>query len=271
MSPRKYKSIDLHRLEQHSLGKCNICQEDLIKEDKPGTYYYNGNIAHIRDVKPGHRHDPQMNDAESDSFDNLLLICVSCHKKIDGSETWKNYPVEKLNEYKEAAERRFEELTGDDSISWINNLKNQDSFIPCLTGLALFSVDGNDLEEINGNAQMLNNFFLNWVNVSPAVRSFGASVCAIGKTTNGVMRAQISELRSQFGYSKNDIHDWAAALENECLGFLDQDDKNNVPYIALNDHDYFLEEVQKTFRGTNRHEVIETIFRLKLTPLDDWE
>ena len=91
MSPRKYKSIDLHRLEQHSLGKCNICQEDLIKEDKPGTYYYNGNIAHIRDVKPGHRHDPQMNDAESDSFDNLLLICVSCHKKIDGSETWKNY------------------------------------------------------------------------------------------------------------------------------------------------------------------------------------
>lgn len=73
------------------------CRRSLIAEktdsDPPKPI---GDMAHIAGQKSGSaRHDESMSDAERDAFDNLILLCPSCHDKIDKQQN--TYTVERLH------------------------------------------------------------------------------------------------------------------------------------------------------------------------------
>lgn len=58
----------------------------------------NGEVAHIRGERPGSaRYDPDQSEAERQAFENLMVLCPSCHKRVDDLEP-ADHPVERLEE-----------------------------------------------------------------------------------------------------------------------------------------------------------------------------
>lgn len=69
-----------------------------------------GFMAHIVGEKPGSaRYVDDMPIEEKNSYNNLLLLCGSCHKKIDGQDG--TYTVEKLHKIKKEHEKWIIEST----------------------------------------------------------------------------------------------------------------------------------------------------------------
>lgn len=63
-----------------------------------------GEICHIRARrKGGSRHDPQLTAAQKDEFENLILLCSTCHKLIDSNPA--DYSSEWLLSIKASHER----------------------------------------------------------------------------------------------------------------------------------------------------------------------
>ncbi|MCW9717269.1 HNH endonuclease [Avibacterium sp. 21-599] len=91
MSPqsRHIPPIDNNTLFSRSAGRCNICKEDV-----PHIAQRAHIIAHSTD---GPRGDIQF-IGNINSYDNLILLCPSCHAEVDKSP--KNYPVDKLRNIK---------------------------------------------------------------------------------------------------------------------------------------------------------------------------
>jgi len=68
-------------------------------------------MAHIKGEKPGSaRYDVNMSDPERNAHHNLVLVCPSCHKKIDDQPN--TYTVEKLCDIKKNHEDWINTLTG---------------------------------------------------------------------------------------------------------------------------------------------------------------
>ena len=64
-----------------------------------------GEICHIRARrKGGARHDPELTAAQKDQFENLILLCSTCHKIIDSSPN--DYSSEWLRSIKATHERK---------------------------------------------------------------------------------------------------------------------------------------------------------------------
>jgi hypothetical protein len=64
-----------------------------------------GEICHIRARrKGGARHDPQLTAAQKDEFENLILLCSTCHKLIDSNPD--EYGSEWLRNIKASHERK---------------------------------------------------------------------------------------------------------------------------------------------------------------------
>jgi hypothetical protein len=67
-------------------------------------------IAHIKGEKPNSaRYDADQTDTERNSHSNLILVCPSCHKKIDDQPN--TYTVKKLLEIKTSHEKWITEST----------------------------------------------------------------------------------------------------------------------------------------------------------------
>ncbi len=85
---------------------CTICGYNLDKD------VYIGEICHIEAVNSdGARYNPNLDNAYINSYENLLLLCPTCHKMIDKDES--NYPVQKLKELKHKHEQRIENINSD--------------------------------------------------------------------------------------------------------------------------------------------------------------
>src|SRR6266496_4256856 len=64
-----------------------------------------GEICHIRARrKGGARYDPTLSAAQKDEFENLILLCGTCHKLVDASPD--EYSAEWLRQIKAAHERK---------------------------------------------------------------------------------------------------------------------------------------------------------------------
>jgi len=75
-----------------------------------------GFMAHIVGEKPGSaRYDAEMPLKEKNSYENLIMVCGSCHKKIDGQPN--TYTVEKLHEIKDHHEKWYLDLTKEQIIN----------------------------------------------------------------------------------------------------------------------------------------------------------
>ena len=68
-------------------------------------------ICHIKGEKPASaRYDANMSDTERNAHPNLILVCPSCHKKIDDKPN--TYTADKLSEIKRDHEAWINTLTG---------------------------------------------------------------------------------------------------------------------------------------------------------------
>lgn len=82
------------------------CRKELVVDAKNGDpASLVTQIAHIKGEKPGKnnkrasaRYDANMNNKERNSYDNLILLCPSCHKIVDGQP--QTYTVEILQKIK---------------------------------------------------------------------------------------------------------------------------------------------------------------------------
>lgn len=84
-----------------------ILVEGKTEYDSPSLL---GFMAHIVGENPGSaRYNADMPIEEKNSYNNLLLLCGSCHKKIDDQEN--TYTVEKLHEIKKEHEKWIVEST----------------------------------------------------------------------------------------------------------------------------------------------------------------
>jgi len=87
------------------------CRKELVAEgnDKDRSSLV-AQMAHIKGEKPGSaRYDAGMADADRNKHENLILVCPSCHKKIDDQPN--TYTVEKLVEIKQSHEQWIIEST----------------------------------------------------------------------------------------------------------------------------------------------------------------
>ena len=97
---RDYKQNDLKRLFALSGCECAnpSCGNKLIAKDYNSIL---GEICHIEAASPeGPRYNPRQSDAQRRDFDNLILLCESCHKIIDNKANEEEYPVELLKKWK---------------------------------------------------------------------------------------------------------------------------------------------------------------------------
>ena len=87
---------------------CNTCAMDGCEQTltNPGWEQVNADIAHIRGEKPGSaRYDPSMTPSERNAFENLVLLCPGCHRRIDRLEP-SDFPADRLAEMKTRHEQR---------------------------------------------------------------------------------------------------------------------------------------------------------------------
>ncbi|MBY5529695.1 SAVED domain-containing protein [Rhizobium leguminosarum bv. viciae] len=96
-----------------SAGRCAFCNKPLIGDLTSGKSNLNtAYIAHIiSDAPGGPRGDPVLSPALAKDPSNLMLLCDTHHRLIDGRSTWHEYPVELLRKMKADHESRIETVT----------------------------------------------------------------------------------------------------------------------------------------------------------------
>lgn len=87
------------------LWKSPVTQEKVNRAQRAHIYAFSGSGPR------GHR---GISKGKLNDFDNLMLVCHGCHKKIDQHQDGGRYPASLLKEWKTAHERRVEVVTGID-------------------------------------------------------------------------------------------------------------------------------------------------------------
>ncbi|MFI0426663.1 MAG: ABC-three component system protein [Flavobacterium sp.] len=123
---RNYSQLTLKRLFALSGNKCAFPGCNIIFTNNETTENLS-NICHIEDAEEGGRYNPDMNDSERASFDNLILLCPTHHKITDNLAL---FSVENLREMKRNHETNYlnERLTNNPSMlsNAINAISNLD-------------------------------------------------------------------------------------------------------------------------------------------------
>ncbi|NKC13839.1 MAG: HNH endonuclease [Gammaproteobacteria bacterium] len=97
---------DTKLLWGRAAGKCSNpdCEQDLTELIETGDGFNIGEMAHLVAKKPdGPRGVPGGGD---DTYANLILLCPSCHRRIDKAPDGQ-YPVKMLLEWKSTHEQRI--------------------------------------------------------------------------------------------------------------------------------------------------------------------
>ncbi len=106
-------SADVERLLlARSGGFCAnpTCRGDLFPEVPGGHVATIKELAHIISQSPeGPRGDDALPPSERDTYDNILLLCSSCHTLVDKSKLTDTYDAELLRAWKRDQERRIRE------------------------------------------------------------------------------------------------------------------------------------------------------------------
>lgn len=102
---RYYRMPDVKRLFALSFNECALpgCEERLADPAWPEVL---AEICHIYGLKPGSpRYVPGMTVEEVNAYENLLLLCPTCHRKVDYVLV-EEYPAERLFALKRGHEER---------------------------------------------------------------------------------------------------------------------------------------------------------------------
>ena len=107
MSNRYIPRPVINTLWAKSGGRCAICRTEIILQEKNNPTPI-GEVAHIKGINPGSaRYNPNMSDEERNSYENLIILCPTCHSKID--KNFSEYTAETLKQIKIKHERWVKE------------------------------------------------------------------------------------------------------------------------------------------------------------------
>jgi hypothetical protein len=109
---------DLKLLWGRAAGRCSICKT-RVTEDKQtvADAFPFGENAHIVSEKPnGPRGDEPILDSLRNSYLNLILLCPTCHTKIDKAP--EDYSVKNLQQLKADHEKEMDRLYPSDKASY---------------------------------------------------------------------------------------------------------------------------------------------------------
>lgn len=106
-------------------GLCSICQIKLSEDKKTSNEAFPfGEQAHIvAEEEDGPRGKSILNVGQRNSYHNLILLCPTCHTKID--KTPEDYPIELLHQLKSQHELWFEKSR----VSASDKLKQANDYI----------------------------------------------------------------------------------------------------------------------------------------------
>lgn len=110
---RSYPKPIERALYAYAGGRCEFkgCNKYLLAHPislRDGNF---AEKAHIRPFSPsGPRADASESEASINDVGNLMLLCDTCHKEVDGRPS--EYPVEILKQYKNDHEERVHHVTG---------------------------------------------------------------------------------------------------------------------------------------------------------------
>lgn len=109
---------DIKLLWGRAAGRCSICRVRVTEDKQTVTDAFPfGENAHIVAEKPkGPRGDGDLIESLRDSYLNLILLCPTCHRKVDKAP--EDYPVERLHEIKRAHESEMDQLHPSDKASY---------------------------------------------------------------------------------------------------------------------------------------------------------
>lgn len=95
----KLSKADTIQLWARAGGACAICGADLLKDVRTSQRIHWGELAHIIGAEPSAaRGDSVLSKKLETDPDNLVLLCPSCHTKVDRDAA--RYTVELLQQYK---------------------------------------------------------------------------------------------------------------------------------------------------------------------------
>lgn len=104
MSKKKITERNIKLLWGPSGNKCALCKTNVTEEGKAGNPYPVGVHAHIEGENLGAaRYNPKMDDKQRAEYDNLILVCPTCHTKIDNDV--QKYTADKLRGFKNEHEK----------------------------------------------------------------------------------------------------------------------------------------------------------------------
>jgi len=92
-------------------GRCEICNNLVIKDSFTGKDIFYGEAAHIYAFNEGGARSKKVKLYDN-NFKNLLLACPDCHTKIDKKGQVKYYSAEYLKRLKMEHEKRIKTVTG---------------------------------------------------------------------------------------------------------------------------------------------------------------
>lgn len=99
-SNRNYTQLTIKKLFGFAGGRCSMCKTKIVLDAKENDDAAQiGEIAHIiGSSEDGPRGDPNFPESKLDDYENLILLCPTCHKKIDKQEN--SYSPQDLKEMK---------------------------------------------------------------------------------------------------------------------------------------------------------------------------
>jgi SMODS-associated and fused to various effectors sensor domain len=115
---RHISVADTAMLWGRAAGRCQFagCNEDLTRSHVTQEDVNAGQRAHIYSFsKGGPRGHEGVTDEELNSVENLLLVCYTCHRKIDREQDGGRYPAALVKEMKRGHEERIRLVAGIDS------------------------------------------------------------------------------------------------------------------------------------------------------------
>lgn len=108
IGPRTYKPSDVKKLYSLSGNFCYNpeCSEELVfPAEKSVSFAHVSDIAHICGAREDSaRYDESMTDDMRRSYANLLVLCLTCHGKVDNVDLVAEYTRERLEEWKRTVE-----------------------------------------------------------------------------------------------------------------------------------------------------------------------
>ncbi|MDD4049134.1 MAG: HNH endonuclease [Clostridia bacterium] len=155
-----------------SAGRCELCNELLIKDKITSQAVLWGEMAHIYAFNLGGSRSDEKNLYKND-VENLILACPNCHEKIDKNGQDKFYSIEYLKNAKVNHEKKIRLVTAPKQdgetkvLSMVANINNEVcklsmfDIVEALMRKGLYSCEEN-IEEIDFTSTLALNNGLYW-------------------------------------------------------------------------------------------------------------